>query len=366
MPTNIGELKLKNPIREYIQRDLGNPEKSTPTYDMYFSPFRDDGIHPSFVVYNDRFKDFGNGEYSGDIIDYIMMRKNIDISNALSILTANMPLGKIERKKPDKPKQEVSLSKALQLSQNIRYGEAYYTLRGISKAIMGKSHLGVNVFAWYVFKHKIMPEPFYVHAPKYSIPNIVHLNNKSIIRGISYRAASYECIKKAIYDTYPVTDERYHAAAKIAWDLYPEEPRPSDALVKAICNTNRYTYEPGSKHLIYNADILLKKVPYVIVVEGQLDALMLMSHGYPSIALPMNRRIDLKSAFKNTSLVYIASDNDKHGDDLSMWVVSEIGVNKTIKLPHVDGCKDPGEMYTQGKLNNWIKNAGITPIKEIS
>ena len=110
-----------------------------------------------------------------------------------------------------------------------------------------------------------------------------------------------------------------------------------------------------------------KQLPYLLVVEGPLDALMLTSLGRPAVAAFQgnNRSRAWESAWNRWLLaltVMVVPDDNRSGDGMlfALDKCNNIPHSVTKMLP--SGMKDAGELYQSGgarAISEWL---GLPPV----
>lgn len=95
---DLDDLKSRVDCRDIVREAWGQPKRTAPLRDTYFSHWRPDGNKASFVVSHDGFKDFGGTGESGDVFTFIQRELNCTFSQAIEWIenrlgnqTASMP-----------------------------------------------------------------------------------------------------------------------------------------------------------------------------------------------------------------------------------------------------------------------------------
>lgn len=102
----------------------------------------------------------------------------------------------------------------------------------------------------------------------------------------------------------------------------------------------KYTYTKGSKASLYGAK-LLKDTTFIVITEGELDALLLHSCGVPAVSSTGGAgtfKEDWGEVFAGIQDVYIVYDNDDPGRNGARLVGSIIPHARIVKLPEEVGA----------------------------
>jgi len=80
-------VRERSDLMQMISDDIGDVEWKNESGDVYVccSPFRDEA-NPSFKVHNDRFKDWGGEQYSGDIFTWTQIWHNVSFPESIAIV----------------------------------------------------------------------------------------------------------------------------------------------------------------------------------------------------------------------------------------------------------------------------------------
>lgn len=87
-PTRLSAPDLKHAadLREIVIQHWGQPHRRTPSYDMHYARWRDDGRHASFAVYATHFVDYGGSGVSGDVYSFLETELGLSFTEALAWL----------------------------------------------------------------------------------------------------------------------------------------------------------------------------------------------------------------------------------------------------------------------------------------
>ena len=155
----------------------------------------------------------------------------------------------------------------------------------------------------------------------------------------------------------------------IQYRIRPELEKVLKAAGKKYC---KYLSEKGGHNKqLFNAEVCGgEQLPYLLVVEGPLDALMLTSLGRPAVAAFQgnNRSRAWESIWNKWLLaltVMVVPDNDRSGDGMLF------ALDKCNNIPHSiikmlpSGMKDAGELYQSGgarAISEWL---GLRPLRKV-
>jgi len=108
----------------------------------------------------------------------------------------------------------------------------------------------------------------------------------------------------------------------------------------------KYMRLKGSRISLFNADLLLGKTDYVIICEGEIDAMMLYQHGWLAVSSTggcATFRPAWARYFAHVKDVFVMMDNDEPGMQGALKVRSMIRRAHIIMLP--DGYKDVSDVF---------------------
>jgi DNA primase len=119
----------------------------------------------------------------------------------------------------------------------------------------------------------------------------------------------------------------------------------------------------GKDAPIFNVDALSADVPFVFVVEGEIDALSIEQCGYSAVSIPVSyvwHLIDHVKNHKPTATLFLSMDNDRAGQNANAELAQMLDKLK-IEYRIVNICgtyKDPNERLTRDKCG--LENALAT------
>jgi DNA primase len=270
-------LKARLDLRTVIESDLGPPNRD----EKWLCPFHAEDT-PSFHVMpgGERWKCFGCGA-TGDVIDYVGRRDNLDFKTACEKLDGNANwtaeeresfLAEVaERKEQAREEQEAKRRQAydqvaemwevaIQYAANLTAEhKAWWHAKGVNDETIGKYWLG------YCPSCPTDKEG----RPSYTIP----VTFRGRLLNIRHRLAHAE------------NGDKY---------------RPQIA---------------GLGAAVFNADVLLAPGDYVLVVEGEIKAMVLAQVGYRAVGIPGANSFKEKWRrwFKDQRTIYVALDPGANG-----------------------------------------------------
>lgn len=313
--------------RDVARSLLGPPDKPGSRYDQYkfFKLYGGNIEHtPSLTVWDIGFKcysaqwaDDANGH--GDGIKLWMVFKQLTGTEGFRQAVHEMtnteqpiPQAKPGTLRPEAPKKLLTLSE-VQLYQDERELAVSYfhDRRALSVGIIDQLKMGAapERRAWYKFLDGTSIEFQYIG---YSIPNIA----LGEVRSINFRRDDDQC-RRVLLGNQARLD-------KIASDLKLRDG--SDFTVDQIMNRIFMRYQcDGQKSAVYNKDLLITKLddgtlfrpqlPYVGVIEGEIDAATGRDHGYIVITYPQVELLaELLGMYPQ---LYWLADNDPEGQGLA-------------------------------------------------
>ncbi len=136
-----------------------------------------------------------------------------------------------------------------------------------------------------------------------------------------------ECIR------IPITD---------SWSKYRRDPRED---VKP-----KYLYDTGSKITLYGAGKLTANCPYVVITEGELDALVLWSQNIPAVSSTggaLSFQPEWVELLKDKE-VFICFDNDSAGAEGMVKALTYLPNAKVILFPTITNVKDISDYVSHG------------------
>lgn len=110
----------------------------------------------------------------------------------------------------------------------------------------------------------------------------------------------------------------------------------------------KYISEKGGvNNVVYNDVVARAPVPYVLIDEGEMDALLLTQHGFPTIS-PFSGnnsgvawRPEWRSLIRHIPNVYVIAQNDEPGELIAISRLHDLGRGTAVRPP--PPWKDMGE-----------------------
>ncbi len=121
--------------RALIRQLLGQPVRSTQSYDRYYSPFRDDGRQAGLTVYATGIKDYGGDGESWDAIGFVMEYLNLDFRAACEYLLGYTNIASLPTPQESTRRNTTAPSSAWQ-SATLQQISKYETILWQSPAIL--------------------------------------------------------------------------------------------------------------------------------------------------------------------------------------------------------------------------------------
>lgn len=113
---------------------------------------------------------------------------------------------------------------------------------------------------------------------------------------------------------------------------------------KEVPNHRKYLKRKGSPVNLYGVQSASWADDWIVVTEGEIDALTWQQIGVPTIGIPgaENWRDHWVNVFEDFSRVYLAEDGDDAGKDL--WVAMSENLTNVIRMKMPDG-EDSNSMF---------------------
>lgn len=113
-----------------------------------------------------------------------------------------------------------------------------------------------------------------------------------------------------------------------------------------IPNHEKVAKPKGQGNLLYGVQSVDWAEEWIVVTEGEIDALTWQQIGVPAISVPgaKNWKEHWVNVFEDFSRVYLAADGDKAGDEL--WDRMSYELTNVIKMKMPDG-EDTNSMYVK-------------------
>ena len=280
---------------------------------------------PSFTVSPQRqkFKCFGCG-VSGNVIDFIKLRHDTDFKGAMEMLkvpfsaVATMPQSPAIHQQLDQRLLQTCVSYWTYHLKQSPAGKAYLNFRGITNNdLIQTMKIG--------------------YAPRSGLFQALtkrHFSADNIFKHGVCREG-----RRGPYD---------HFRERLIFPVIDREGRITTITSRSIYHTSNYKHLhlPGDITNLYNESAL--DGPYVIVVEGILDALALLQAGFRAVAAygTGGFKPTMALKFQDTDLKYFCFDAEPNaaghtGSRRAIDILSQKGINNAyeIRLPSIPGRK---------------------------
>lgn len=188
--------------------------------------------------------------------------------------------------------------------------------------------------------------PLYLPPPKPQLklnPSLVSVYHKQIPERItdyltgSERGLTQETIKQFQlgWDGNSITIPIFDQQGKLINIKHRRDPEKSEG--------GKLWSEPGSSAALFNESILSQPIDFVIIAEGEFDAMIASQHGFPAVSSTGGANTfkpEWLELFKNISQVYVCYDTDEAGVAGAARVASLFGGKaKIVHLPSIEGEK---------------------------
>lgn len=128
----------------------------------------------------------------------------------------------------------------------------------------------------------------------------------------------------------------------------------------------------GVNNVVFNDVVARASVPYVLIDEGELDALLLTQHGFPTISpfsgnnASVGWRPEWMNLIRHIPRVYVIAQNDNAGELITIARLHDLGRGEVISAPA--GYKDLGEwlrtIREEDRTRELVNLLRLSPIKE--
>jgi hypothetical protein len=374
--SDIQSVKDRFDLRDIVAKDLGDAPKKSRNYSIWKSPFRDERT-ASFVVHDTHYNDYGEPGRSGDVIQYIRETRGLDFVEAVEYLTGEdfrewKPKPPKREEKP-KERKKLELHEIAKYERNVDTIRPYLESRAIPAEIVQQFHLGCS--NW---------ENEYVTTDgkriKFKSNRLVipHIYDEQVMC-LNFRRND-EAAEKWINKNLKLS--KVEAIELIRHDMADKlqvEPKSiEDMEVWENMYGPRYQKPYGMKDFIFGIDWLyakkdgkrlFKKLPYIIVDEGELNALSAVCEGFRAISFKAFNQFDLAQILKYVGVIYVAQHNDDDqtrkdgtifnpGRHYTKTVLEQFKSNRSrvraMNFP--PEFKDMNEMRVAGELKRFLAN----------
>ena len=296
---------------------------------------------PSFSVSEEKgfYHCFGCGEH-GDIISFVMKNENVDFKTAITELAemAGLKLPEIKQKSKQQIENEQTYiditEKASKIYEELLYSESgkhaleYIKKRGFSDEMIKKYRIG------YAPKNNIISTTF-KDIPKEK------LTSTGLVRIGDY--GPYDFFRDKLM--FPIFNPHNQIVAFSGRSLDGSEP-------KYINTTDTELFHKRQTIFGFNfARDAIHRQNRSIIVEGQIDAIQMQSHGFPETVAPLGTALTedhISILCKSNRNIVFCFDGDNAGQKAAMraclLVLPFLRDNSDIKFAFVTGGKDPDEI----------------------
>lgn len=324
-----------------------------------------------------------------DIIEYVMRRDNVSKYDAIQKLADGIDMGDnrvpVKRDPAEEKRRAAESAEALRkltwlaevYTKNLPMAMPYFSTRALSEQTARHFHLGGKPdFTW---KSEVPGHDVTLTAPRYAIPNL--RSNTAV--AVKLRRDDAKAIE--IFETTDIlsNSERIDIRYAIA-DLYGIEPHREKVYphLLDLMFGPKYWQHSGSSNRIFNLDRVAsivdgslqnKRLSYVVVVEGEVDAMSMEQAGYPAVAV-FNTTPDIHLAFRGVEQVFYLADNDT--TKIHNGRITNAGRQKgealmtelQRSLPNIvrasfarEGFSDANDMIVRGVIHDYMKAKGFRP-----
>lgn len=346
---DVRELKSRFDLREFAKTQGLTPERNSRHMFLTYSPFREERT-PSFAVYSDHYFDYGSYQ-GGDIINLVMGLHDFSFREAVEYLGGddftqirhNRPIN--HRKDKREKRTKFPVERLARYESRLDLVLPYMQQRGFTPETLTKWHIGgQRVNSSYRFTDGLT---FRFQYNRVMIPYL--LSNQ--VYGMNFRRDDLSIEQELKRCDISLEDIRFDIAERKGQAL--ADVSNEAAMIAAF--GPRYWKPTGTKDFIWGFDQLVeetetgpyyKRCNYVLVMEGELNAMMLNQVGLRAISVKALRSINIVNALRFCTLVYGLKDNDKDQYDPETRKTFNPGLNYVESL-----CK----LWPEGNCNcRWI------------
>ena len=308
---------------------------------------------PSFAVNEDKgfYHCFGCGEH-GDIISFVMKSENVDFKEAIKELAdmAGLKMPEYKQKTQQQIEAEENYvkitEKATKIYQDLLYSESgkhaleYIKNRGFSDEMIKKYRIG------YAPKNNIIASSFNNIKPeKLTATGLVRIGNYG----------PYDFFRDKLM--FPIFNAHNQIVAFSGRSLDGSEP-------KYINTSDTELFHKRQTIFGFNfARDAIHRSNRSIIVEGQIDAIQMQSHGFGETVAPLGTALTedhIAILCKSNRNIVFCFDGDNAGRKAAMraclLVLPFLRDNSDVKFAFVSGGKDPDEI---------LKSAGENAMRKI-
>ena len=315
---------------------------------------------PSFSVNEQKgfYHCFGCGEH-GDIISFVMKSQNMQYIDAIKELAqiAGLKVPELRPKTPEQAAREQNyfeiLENAARIYQRALFSPAgakaleYIRGRGFPDDMLKKYRLG---FA---------PDSFNTISGNFANVKISNLTATGLVRESTRPGGSpYDFFRNRLM--FPIFNPNGQIVAFSGRSLDGSEPKYINTSDTELFHKRRTIFGLNfARDAIYKAN-------RSIVVEGQIDAIQMQTHGFPETVAPLGTALTdehLQMLAKSNRNITFCFDGDGAGQkaaaraaDLTMALLRD---NSDVRFAFMTGGKDPDEILRK------TNNEKINPMRKI-
>lgn len=313
------------------------------------NPFRQENTS-SLYINPTGFYDFGTGE-NYTIIDFVMHVENLDFKGALSWFGASSFTSTAKKAQQTKPKSIFDEDYQIQILESAAKQKE-------QAATWAANTRGLN-------KEKIMAIPYGLHwyGPRTS-------------DGIELPAPSYVAIPY-LRENKPQLIMLRFAMNKEIKAAFPDK---SQKEIEAMYGGKYQRIRNGRSDAVYNINRVLhtvdgkrtaKRVPYLVIVEGALDAETLHEAGIPAIAfqtvVPEHSVIINALTSRNPAIkfIFIADNDGGVGLDKAIKTLKTLAIpNHRASIIMPTTAKDVNELLQRQALEDFLRQNNLKKVEE--
>src|SRR6186997_600574 len=344
----LDELKARLPVSEVVGKRVklirsGREYKG-------LSPFNKEKTASFFV--NDQKEawfDFSSGK-NGSIYDFIMLTEGVQFPEAVERLAqmAGMPLPKYSREEEARDEKRKTLHDVMELAA--KFFEATLAGRGGAKARGYLADRALNSATQLKFRLGYAPDERFAlkeHLGKQGVPVEDMVETGLLISGDDI-PVPYDRFRDRVM--FPITDFRGRIIA------FGGRALDKDAPAKYLNSPETPLFHKGSN--LYNGAVARQAVhdgAALIVVEGYVDVIALVTAGYPATVAPLGTALtedQLGLLWKMADEPILCFDGDKAGRRAAYRAVDmampRLKPGKSLRFAMLPDGQDPDDLYRSG------------------
>jgi hypothetical protein len=390
--SSIQKIKELYPLRETVARLIPDRLAHHGAHaDLYYCPFHDDVLNPSFMVKNQwcscqTTSCTINGKLWGDVVDFLL--------ELFHVTKVWQLMEKLNMQLPDPPPRTTPVAKDepehnLLTWDHVKRGTRHQELaipffvgRGVKEPTIHTKWLGL--YPSHPNKIRIDGTEHEFRTRRYTIPDIAFGQVRKIELRLDQSRAREDL---ALLDP--------NLVAKVATKLEGKLGKfPTDNQLTEVFFGGRYTRVGGGikKELIFNVERLVQRItyegtqgfftpdlPYVLVHEGAFKALAMedacddAAFGYPSISCHAAGGLAAATAGVKEVIIVQDLDTDKvrpdgvivnPGRDYAQRALEATGRRYGVRIiTPPEGFNGADDVVKGGVVHEWMSKNGIEPIK---